>query len=60
MFSRFLDFGVTASGIGRNVWSVCGKTAVCGIAASLDAGDFIKLFRGLGMGVELVLLYLWL
>jgi hypothetical protein len=34
MLSRFLDFGAAASGFGRNVWSVCGKTGVCGIAVS--------------------------
>jgi len=56
MLSRFLGFGAAASGLGRNVWSVCGKTEVCGLAASLDASGFINSFRGLGMGFEVVLL----
>ena len=60
MLSRFLDFGAAASGFGRNVWSVCGKTGVCSIAVSLDASGFINSFRGLGMGFEVVLLYVWL
>jgi hypothetical protein len=42
------------------VWSVCGKTGVCSIAVSLDASGFINSFRGLGMGFEVVLLYVWL
>jgi hypothetical protein len=60
MLSRFLDFGVASSGFGRNVWSVWEKTGVCDIAASLDTGGFINLFCGLGMGFNVVLLYVWL
>jgi hypothetical protein len=55
MLSRFLDFGAAASGMGRNVCSVCAKTGVCGLAASLDASGFINSFRGLGIGFEVVL-----